>query len=140
MGHPEAILQTAPRSELIESISMRKPATQAALPVIEVIQSGKAWEVHWDYQEAPESSILFKRREYLDGYIDGAMDAIGISPEKVACASARTGSVKRLTETQAVQLRHALDRLLTPVVAKEFQRLKKEANLPHVRLVATQQD
>lgn len=140
MGHPEAILQTAPRSELIESISMRKPATQAALPVIEVIQSGKAWEVHWDYQEAPESSILFKRREYLDGYIDGAMDVIGISPEKVACASARTGSVKRLTEAQAQQLRHALDRLLTPVVAKEFQRLKKEANLPHLHLVAAQQD
>lgn len=119
---------------------MRKPATQAALPVIEVIQSGKAWEVHWDYQEAPESSILFKRREYLDGYIDGAMDAIGIAPEKVACASARTGTVKRLTETQALQLRHALDRLLTPVVAKEFQRLKKEASLPHLSLVEAQQD
>ncbi|WP_244670959.1 hypothetical protein [Pseudomonas sp. RtIB026] len=122
------------------SISMRKPATQAALPIIEVIQSGKAWEVHWDYQEAPESSNLFKRREYLDGYIDDAMDAIGISHEKVACASARTGSVKRLTEAQAIQLRHALDRLLTPVVAKEFQRLKKEANLPHLRLVAAEQD
>jgi hypothetical protein len=64
------------------------------------------------------------------------MDAIGIAPEKVACASARTGSVKRLTDAQAQQLRHALDRLLTPIVAKEFQRLRKEANLPHLRLVA----
>lgn len=118
---------------------MRKPATQAALPIIEIIQAGKAWEVHWDYQEAPESSILFKRREYLDGYIDGAMDAIGIAPEKVACASARTGTVKRLTEAQALQLRHALDRLLTPVVAKEFKRLQKEANMPHLRLVAVEQ-
>ncbi|MCX5507685.1 hypothetical protein [Pseudomonas sp. BJa3] len=96
--------------------------------------------MHWDYQEAPESSILFKRREYLDGYIDGAMDTIGISPEEVACASAHTGSVKRLTEAQAIQLRHALDRLLTPVVAKEFQRLKKETNLPHLPLVAAEQD
>ncbi|MDU9391730.1 hypothetical protein [Pseudomonas sp. zfem002] len=119
---------------------MRKPATQAALPIIEVFQSGKSWEVHWDYQEAPESSILYKRREYLDGYIDGALDAIGIAPEKVSCASARTGSVKRLTETQAVQLRVALDRLLTPVVANEFKRLKQEANLPHIRLVAGEHD
>lgn len=119
---------------------MRKPATHAALPIIEVIQSGKAWEVHWDYQEAPESSVLFKRRDYLDGYIDGAMDTIGITPEKVACASARTGSVKRLTEAQAEQLRVALDRLLTPVVAQEFKRLTNLANLPHLRLVATDQD
>lgn len=119
---------------------MRKPATKAALPVIEVIQAGKAWEVHWDYQEAPESSVLFKRREYLDGYIDGAMDAIGIDPEKVACASGRTGAVKRLDEAQALQLRDALDRLLTPVVANEFKRLKSLAGLPHLRLVGTDQD
>ena len=119
---------------------MRKPATQAALPIIEVIQSGKAWEVHWDYQEAPESSILFKRREYLDGYVDGAMDAIGITPDKVCCASGRTGAVKRLNEGQAMKLRDALDRLLTPVVANEFQRLEKLGNLPHLRLVVTDRD
>lgn len=140
MGHPEAILKTAPRSELIESISMRKPATQAALPIIEVIQSSKAWEVHWDYQEAPESSILFKRRDYLDGYIDGAMDAIGITPERVCCASGRTGAVKLLNEGQAIQLRDALDRLLTPVVTNELQRLKKQGDLAHLRLVVTDRD
>ena len=140
MGHPEAILHTAPRSELIESTSMRNPATQAALPIIEVIQSDKAWEVHWDYQEAPESSVLFKRREYLDGYIDGAMDAIGITPDKVCCASGRTGAVKRLDEAQAMQLREALDRLLTPVVDNEFKRLTNLGALPHLRLVATDQD
>lgn len=64
---------------------------QAALPIIEVIQKGDNWEVHWDYQEAPESSILFKRREYLDGYIHGTLDALEIEPGRVCCASARTG-------------------------------------------------
>ena len=140
MGQLKAILQTAQRSELIESISMRKPATQAALPVIEVIQSGKAWEVHWDYQEAPESSILFKRREYLGGYIDGTMDDIGIHPDHVCCASGLTGSVKRLTEDQAGRLRDALDRLLTPIVTNEFNRLKKMGDLPHLRLVTPDQE
>ncbi|MGJ3440661.1 hypothetical protein AAZU54_11715 [Pseudomonas sp. Je.1.5.c] len=68
------------------------------------------------------------------------MNAIGITPNKVCGASGRTGTVKRLDEGQAMQLREALVRLLTPVVAKEFQRLKNEANLPHLRLVAAQQD
>ena len=38
---------------------MRKAATLAALPKIELIKNGEAWEVHWDYQEAPESAVLF---------------------------------------------------------------------------------
>jgi hypothetical protein len=46
---------------------MRKPATQAALPIIEVIQSGKAWEVHWDYQEAPRvPGRLYRWRDGRD--------------------------------------------------------------------------
>jgi len=45
---------------------MCKPAIRAALPVIKLIQKGTSWEVHWDYQEAPESLILYKRREYLE--------------------------------------------------------------------------
>ncbi|MGH2432585.1 MAG: hypothetical protein ACOKSU_13560 [Pseudomonas sp.] len=111
---------------------MRKPATQAALPIIEVIQSGKAWEVHWDYQEAPESSVLFKRRDYLGGYIDGSLDGIGIPPDKVCCASGCTGSVKRLSEEQALKLRDALERVLLPMVSNEFDRLKK---VPYMALV-----
>lgn len=103
---------------------MRKAAPQAALPVIELVKNDTAWEVHWDYQEAPESAILFKRREYLDGYIDGSLDGAGIPPEHVCCASARTGSVKRLTEDQAKKLRDALHRILLPVVKREHQRLQ----------------
>lgn len=119
---------------------MRKPATSAALPIIEMIKNGAAWEVHWDYQEAPESAVLFKRREYLDGYIDGNLDGIGIHPDHVCCASARTGSVKRLTEDQARKLKEALDHILLPVVAKEFERLTNLGTLPHMWLATGTHD
>lgn len=118
---------------------MRKTASRAAVPIIEIIKKGAAWEVHWDYQEAPESSILFKRREYLRGYIDGTMDDIGIHPDKVCCASGLTGAVKRLSEDQAVKLRDALDRVLIPIVTKEFTRLQAMEMLPHLRLAAAEQ-
>jgi hypothetical protein len=91
--------------------------------------------VHWDYQEAPESSILFQRGEYLSGYIDGTMDDLGIDPDNVLCASSVTGTVKKLSEDQAVKLRDALNRVLIPIVTKEFTRLQNMSDLPHLRTV-----
>lgn len=118
---------------------MSKSASRAAVPIIEIIKNGATWEVHWDYQEAPESSILFKRRDYLGGYIDGSMDMIGIPPANVLCASSVTGAVKKLTEDQAMKLRDALERLLLPVVTNEFTRLQKMSELPHLRLADAEQ-
>ena len=123
-----------PRRALIEEITMPKTASQAAVPIIEVIKRGGAWEVHWDYQEAPESSILFQRGEYLRGYIDGTMDDLSIHPDNVCCASGQTGTVKKLNEDQAVRLRDALNRVLIPIVTKEFTRLQNMNNLPHLRI------
>lgn len=117
---------------------MRKPASQAAEPIIEIKKNSSTWEVHWDYQEAPESSVLFKRQEYLGGYIDGSMDMLGILPANVLCASSVTGSVKKLTQEQATKLRDALERLLIPVVKNEFTRLQKLNDLPHLRLAASE--
>ncbi len=97
-----------------------------------MIQKSTSWEVYRDYQEAPESSILFKRREYMDGYIHGTLDALEIQPARVCCASARTGAVKRLTEAQAVKLKKSLDDLLLPVVSKEFERLKNMGGVPQM--------
>lgn len=114
---------------------MRKTASRAAVPIIEIIKNGAAWEVHWDYQEAPESSILFQRREYLRGYIDGTMDDLGIHPNNVLCASGLTGTVKKLNEDQAVKLGDALNRVLIPIVTKEFARLQNMNALPHLRMV-----
>ena len=114
---------------------MCKTASRAAVPIIEIIKKGAAWEVHWDYQEAPESSILFQRGEYLRGYIDGTMDDLGIHPDNVLCASSVTGTVKKLSEDQAVKLRDALNRVLIPIVTKEFTRLQNMSELPHLRMV-----
>ena len=113
---------------------MRKTASRAAVPIIEIIKKGAVWEIHWDYQEAPESSILFQRGEYLRGYIDGTMDDLGIHPDNVCCTSGQTGTVKKLNEDQALRLRDALNRVLIPIVTKEFTRLQNMSDLPHLRM------
>ncbi|WP_455827806.1 hypothetical protein [Pseudomonas kilonensis] len=112
---------------------MTKPCSVAPIPKIEVIKKGALWEVHWDYQEGPASLILFNRADYLRGYIDGALDILGIVPDCVCCASGVTGTVKRLTQHQADTLYGALNQLLVPLVEAEFARLERLGALPHVR-------
>lgn len=115
---------------------MPKPITRAPIPKIEVIRNGAQWEVHWDYQEGPASLILFKRADYLRGYIDGALDLLGIDPERVCCASGMTGTVKRLDRQKAEALHSALSQLLIPLVEAEYARLERNASLPHARLAS----
>ena len=119
---------------------MHKPLPRTPIPVIEVIKNGKLWEVHWDYQEGRASGILFRRRHYLRGYIDGAMDMIGIHPNQVCCASGFTGTVKHLDEAKAEQLRGMLHQLLVPLVEAEHQRQEKFEKLPHIRLAAASEE
>jgi hypothetical protein len=123
-----------PQARTDQGNKMRRTSSRAAVPIVETINNGAVWEVHWDYQEAPESSILFQRGEYLRGYIDGTMDDLGIHPDNVCCASGQTGTVKKLTEDQAAGLRDALNRVLIPIVTKEFERLQKMDALPHLHL------
>jgi len=113
--------------------TMTKPSSVAPIPKIEVIKKGALWEVHWDYQEGPASLILFNRADYLRGYIDGALDILGIDPDCVCCASGVTGTVKRLTRHQADTLYGSLNQLLVPLVEAEFARLERLGALPHVR-------
>jgi len=115
---------------------MHEPLPRAPIPVIEVFKNGKLWEVHWDYQEGRASEILFRRRHYLHGYIDGAMDVIGIKPDQVSCASGFTGTVKRLDQLKAEQLRAVLHELLIPLVEAEHQRQERFEKLPHIRMEA----
>jgi hypothetical protein len=115
---------------------MRRQSTPAPIPVIELIQNGKHWEVHWDYREGRATRILFRRRHYLRGYIDGAMAMIGINPDQVLCASGLTGTVKRLEQSKAEQLEAVLQRLLVPLVQAEHQHQEDLDNLPHIRFAA----
>jgi len=104
------------------------------LPKIEIIKKGKFYEVHWDYQEAPESSVLHRNNEALTAYIDGALHALDISDSQVSCASGRCGTVKKLDEQIATKLAKVLEGALHPPVIREHERLKKEASLPpHLR-------
>jgi hypothetical protein len=78
--------------------TMTKPSSVAPTPKIEVIKKGALWEVRWDHQEGPASLILFNRADYLRGYIDGALDILGIDLDCVCSASGVTGTAKKLTQ------------------------------------------
>jgi hypothetical protein len=103
--------------------------THPLLPKVEVAKDGNHFRVDWDYQEAPESQILMLN-EYLDGYIWGAISAFNIHEKNISCATARTGTVRRLEQNLAIRLAELLTNALHPAVATEHHRLKREANRP----------
>lgn len=107
--------------------------TPPALPKIEVFQVGKRFEVHWDYQEAPESIVLFKQRERLEAFINGALIALDIPAEHVSCAGSTAGAVKKLEERIAHKLAAILSNLLHPLVLSENQRQQNNKRLPHIK-------
>ena len=109
---------------------------QPALPIIEVKKNGSKFEVHWDYQDSPETQVLRAQRERLDGFIDGALVALEIPSKNAVCAIALTGIVKKLDESTAIKLAKILTDLLHPLVSAEYTRQVKNANLPHVKYAA----
>lgn len=113
---------------------MKAPAPRPALPKIDVMKEGRYWRVDWDYQEAPESRVLFDKAEFLDGYVCGMVDALGVSAGKLARPAARTGTVKKISEETAMKLADLLTKLLHPIVTAEHRRLLNKANLPHLKL------
>ena len=119
---------------------MPKPQPCAALPKIDVTKEGRYWRVDWDYQEAPESRVLFDKANFLDGYVSGLLDALGASAGTICCASARTGTVKKVNEETAHKLGELLKNLLHSHVETEHRRLINEASMPHVRLQAEKKE
>lgn len=115
---------------------MKTPAPHPALPKIDVRKEGRSWRVDWDYQEAPESRVLFDNAEFLDGYVCGMVDALGVSTGKICRPSARAGTVKKISEETAMRLADLLKNLLHPTVTAEHRRLVNQANLPHLKLQA----
>lgn len=122
-GHPREFSQMSQEPS---------PHSEAALPKIEVSKDGKYFRVDWDYQEAPESSILLGN-QLLDGYIWGVIAALHITEKCISCATPRTGTVKGLEKDAALRFAELLTEALHPTVAREYQRLKREASWPHVR-------
>lgn len=105
-----------------------------ALPKIEIIKKGRLYEVHWDYQKAPESKVLHRKNKVLTAFIDGALYALDISDSNVSCASGRCGAVKKLDEQTAAKLVKALEHALHPPVIREHERLQRAASLSrHLR-------
>ncbi|MGV6954721.1 hypothetical protein [Pseudomonas chlororaphis] len=108
------------------------PRSEAALPKIEVSKDGKYFRVDWDYQEAPESRVLLENK-LLEGYIWGVIATLCIADKCISCATPRTGTIKRLEKDVALRFAELLTEALHPTVAREYQRLKREASWPHVR-------
>ncbi|WP_241191001.1 hypothetical protein [Pseudomonas chlororaphis] len=118
--------------EISQMSQVPAPRSEAALPKIEVTAEGKHFRVDWDYQEAPESRVLLEN-QLLDGYIWGVIATLRIAEKCISCATPRTGTIKRLEESVAIRLAELLTEALHPIVAREHQRLKREASWPHVR-------
>ncbi|NNB00035.1 hypothetical protein [Pseudomonas fragi] len=113
---------------------MKASAQSPALPKIDVTKEGRHWRVDWDYQEAPESRVLFgDKAEFLDGYVCGIVATLGVSAGEICRPSARVGTVKKLDEETAQKLAKLLKNLIHPVVEQEHRRLLNQANLPHLR-------
>ena len=108
---------------------MRQLTQKPALPIIEVSKEGRYWRVDWDYQEAPESRVLTDRKEFLNGYISGLLDSFGASAGEFALPSARTGTVKKLSEETAQKLAKLLTDLLHSHVKAEHRRLLNAAEV-----------
>ncbi|UST80147.1 hypothetical protein [Pseudomonas siliginis] len=108
---------------------MRQLTKNPALPIIEVSKEGQYWRVDWDYQEAPESRVLTERKEFLNGYISGLLDSFGASAGEFALPSARTGTVKKLSEETARKLAKLLTDLLHSHVKAEHRRLLNAAEV-----------
>lgn len=108
---------------------MRQLTKNPALPIIEVSKEGRYWRVDWDYQEAPESRVLTDRKEFLNGYISGLLDSFGASAGEFALPSARTGTVKKLSEETAQKLAKLLTDLLHSHVKAEHRRLLNAAEV-----------
>lgn len=108
---------------------MRQLTKNPALPIIEVSKDGRYWRVDWDYQEAPESKVLTDRKEFLNGYICGLLDSFEASAGEFALPSARTGTVKKLSEDTARKLAKLLTDLLHSHVKAEHRRLLNAAEV-----------
>lgn len=106
--------------------------SEASLPKIEVSKDGKYFRVDWDYQEAPESRVLFDN-QFLDGYLWGVISSLRIAEKTISCATPRTGTIRRLEQEVALRLADLLTEALHSTVAKESLRMKQEANWPHAR-------
>ncbi|WP_460410094.1 MULTISPECIES: hypothetical protein [unclassified Pseudomonas] len=108
---------------------MRQVTKIPALPIIEISKEGRYWRVDWDYQEAPESKVLNDRKEFLNGYISGLLDAFEASAGDFSLPSARTGTVKKLSEEKAQKLAKLLTDLLHSNVKAEHRRLLNAAEV-----------
>lgn len=105
-----------------------------ALPTIEIYQDGKRYKVDWDYQEAPESDALVAQQDFIEGYILGVIDALGIPRESITSFRAETGTVRNLSQDTASRLAELIAPQLRSVVTEAHRRLFTRANPPHVLL------
>ncbi|MFJ4606555.1 hypothetical protein [Pseudomonas atacamensis] len=119
---------------------MHQLTKNPALPTIEVSKEGRYWRVDWDYEEAPESKILTDRKDFLNGYVSGLLDSFGASAGEFALPSARTGTVKKLSEETARKLAKLLTDLLHSHVKAEHRRLLNAAEVSELMAGAGMKD
>jgi len=104
------------------------------LPKIYIEKIKNSDSLHWDYQSNEASNILFQRKEYLDGYIDGIISALANSEARILCVSGVKGTIHNLTNEAALKLEKLIAELLRPLVKREHGKIVKYDNLPHIKI------
>ncbi len=96
------------------------------LPQILSVNQGKQYQVEWDYQEYPESGVLFEREQYLTGFIEGFVTALNIPESDIVCLSSFTGTIKNLSKNNAEKVQVMLENMLVPLAEKRHESIKKD--------------
>ncbi|WP_025129941.1 hypothetical protein [Pseudomonas sp. PH1b] len=95
------------------------------------------FEVHWDYQNAPNTLALRTQCErldgFLDGFIDGALTALEIPAKNIYRIGSSIGTAKNLEEHVAIKLATILTDLFRPLLKAEPKSLYTKASLHHLR-------
>ena len=100
---------------------------------ISVKKKGAHFEVHWNYQNAPDAMAVRSKCVRLDGFIDGFIDGVLVALEipnnNIYRLGSSTGAVKELNEKVAIKLATILTELFHPLVAAEHRKLDAYAKL-----------
>ncbi|WP_085597441.1 MULTISPECIES: hypothetical protein [unclassified Pseudomonas] len=103
-------------------------------------KKGAFYEVHWNYQNAPDALTLRLQCErldgFMDGFIDGALAALEIPTQSIHRFGCVTGTAKNLEESIAIKLATILSdmfRVLLKIWSKNQSAEKKSGTFAGIR-------
>lgn len=100
-------------------------------------KKGAFYEVHWNYQSAPNMLSMRMQCErldgFMDGFIEGALAALEIQTQNIHRTGCLIGTVKNLEESAAIKLATILSDILRLLLRIDSNNLSatKKLESPH---------